>query len=126
MEVTRLVVLIQGSTLAWMLVECGVSLYSAATAHSPALLAFGADSLVELLSASVVLLAVLPSFPLSKGRASRLAGILLFALAGVVAAVAILALVFRATPATNCNGIAITVAALVIMPILARAKRKAF
>lgn len=123
-EVTRLVVLIQSSTLAWMLVECGVSLYGAAAAHSPALLAFGADSFVELLSASVVLLAILPTFPLSKDRASRLAGILLFALAGVVAAVAILALVFRATPATSCNGIAITVAALVIMPILARAKRE--
>jgi hypothetical protein len=43
-------------TLAWMLIECGASLVAAATAHSPALLAFGSDSLVELLSASVVLL----------------------------------------------------------------------
>ena len=39
-----------------MLIECGVSLYAAAAAHSPSLLAFGSDSLVELLSAAVVLL----------------------------------------------------------------------
>ncbi|MFZ0962027.1 MAG: cation transporter [Terriglobia bacterium] len=123
MGATRLVVWLQSITMAWMLAECGVSLYGAVSARSPALLAFGADSLVELLSASVVLLAIVPSFPLSKDRASRVAGILLFALAGVVAAVAILALVYGATPATSCSGIAITIAALVIMPILALAKR---
>ena len=44
---------LQGITLVWMLVECGVSLYGAVTAHSSALLAFGADSFVELLSATV-------------------------------------------------------------------------
>jgi hypothetical protein len=42
MEATRLVVWLQGRTLAWMLVECGVSLYGAATAHRPAL-AFGVE-----------------------------------------------------------------------------------
>src|SRR5437660_2246144 len=47
---------LQGITLIWMLVECGLSLYAAATARSPAMLAFGSDSFVELLSAGVVLL----------------------------------------------------------------------
>jgi len=45
---------LQGVTLAWMLIECAASLYAAA--RSAALLAFGADSLVGLLSASVALL----------------------------------------------------------------------
>ena len=49
---------LQTVTLAWMLIECGVSLYAAASAHSPSLLAFGSDSLVELLSAAVVLLQI--------------------------------------------------------------------
>ena len=31
---------LQGITLIWMLVECGLSLYAAATARSPAMLAF--------------------------------------------------------------------------------------
>jgi hypothetical protein len=53
-----------------MLIECGVSIYGAISAHSPALLAFGADSFVELLSATVVLLAIVPSFPLAIDRAA--------------------------------------------------------
>ena len=60
----RLIVL-QSLTLAWMLVECAVSLLSAARAHSPALLAFGFDSFVELLSASLVVLALVPRFNLN-------------------------------------------------------------
>jgi len=55
---------LQGITLAWMLVECGVSLYAAALARSPAILAFGSDSLIELFSATVVLLQFLPQFSL--------------------------------------------------------------
>ncbi|NYF51115.1 cation transporter [Tunturiibacter gelidoferens] len=115
---------LQGITLVWMLVECGVSLYGAVTAHSSALLAFGADSFVELLSATVVLLALVPSFPLTKDRAARLAGVLLFVLAGIVALVTVLSLLYRVKPETSCNGIAITFAALIVMPILAWAKRR--
>jgi len=43
-------------TIAWMLVECTLALFSAWRGRSPVLLAFGADSLIELLSAFVVLL----------------------------------------------------------------------
>ncbi|MEO6910468.1 MAG: cation transporter [Edaphobacter sp.] len=107
-----------------MLIECGVALYGATSAHSTALLAFGADSFVELLSATVVLLAIMPSFPLTKDRATRLAGILLFVLAGIVAVVTLLSLVYRVKPKTSYSGIGITCAALVVMPILAWAKRR--
>ena len=116
---------LQGITLVWMLAECGVSLYGAVTAHSPALLAFGADSLIELLSATVVLVAITPSFPLTKDLAARLTGILLFVLAGVVALVALLSLLYRVKPQTSCSGIVITLAALLVMPVLAWMKRKA-
>ena len=115
---------LQGITLVWMLVECGASLHGAVTAHSSALLAFGADSFVELLSATVVLLALVPSFPLTKERAARLAGILLFVLAGTVALVTALSLLYRVKPETSCSGIAITFAALIVMPIPALAKRR--
>jgi divalent metal cation (Fe/Co/Zn/Cd) transporter len=120
----RGVVWLQGVTLAWMLAECGVSLNGAISAHSTALLSFGADSFVELLSATVVLLAILPSFPLTKARAARLAGILLFVLAGVVALVTVLSLLYRVKPETSCSGMAITFAALIVMPILAWAKHR--
>jgi hypothetical protein len=66
-----LVLWLQGITVAWMLVECGVSLYAAALARSPAMLAFGSDSLIELFSATVVILQLLPRFPLSQARANR-------------------------------------------------------
>ncbi len=115
---------LQGITLAWMLVECAVALYAAAVARSPAMLAFGSDSLVELMSATVVLLQFLPHFPISKERASRAAGVLLFALAIIVAVIAVLALTLRLRPETSPLGIGITVAALIAMPILAWLKRR--
>lgn len=124
MAEVRTIAWLQGITLVWMLVECGISLYGAASAHSPALLAFGADSFVELLSATVVLLAIVPSFPLTKDRAARLAGTLLIVLSGVVALVAILSLVYSLKAETSYSGIVITLAALAVMPILAWAKRR--
>jgi divalent metal cation (Fe/Co/Zn/Cd) transporter len=111
-------------TLAWMLVECGVSAYAAVTARSPAMLAFASDSVVEVLSATVVLLQFLPGRSISEAKAARLASILLFTLAGVVALLAIASLVLRLPPETSRAGIAITVAALAAMPVLAALKRK--
>jgi len=124
-ELTKRIVWLQTVTLAWMTVECGVSLAGAAAAHSPALLAFGADSFVELLSAVIVLLQFLPSFPLNKRRAAQSTGVLLFLLAAVVALSATLELVRRVHPETSFAGIGITAAALIGMPILARKKRAA-
>jgi len=115
---------LQGITLAWMLVECAVSLFAAATAKSPAIFAFGSDSLVELFSASVVLLQFVPKFSLSRQRATRIAGVLLFVLAGIVAAIAVLALTLRVHPAVSRLGMGVTIAALIAMPVLAWLKRR--
>jgi divalent metal cation (Fe/Co/Zn/Cd) transporter len=115
---------IQAVTLAWMLVECGVSLYAAAAAHSAAMLAFGSDSLVELLSATLVLLQYGPSRIVSEKTAGRMAAVLLFVLAVVVSTIAVLSLVFRLRPETSGLGMLITVAALIVMPILATLKRR--
>ena len=124
LQSARTVVWLQSITLIWMLFECGVSLYAAVSAHSSALLAFGADSLIELLSATVVLLAIVPSFPLTKELAARMAGVLLFVLAAAVALVTLFSLTHRVRPETSCSGIGITIAALVVMPVLAWMKRK--
>ncbi|MGA3373131.1 MAG: cation transporter [Terracidiphilus sp.] len=115
---------LQGITLAWMMVEFGVSLYAAATARSPAMLAFGSDSLIELLSAAVVLLQWIPGMRLSERKTGRAAGVLLFALAFLVAAVAVGSLVLRIRPDASFAGIGITVAALIVMPVLASLKRR--
>ena len=85
------------------------------------LLAFGSDSLVEMLSATVVLLQFLPRFPLNKMYADRAAAVLLFALAAVVVCIAWLG---RGRPMeTSCVGIGVTALALVVMPVLAWMKR---
>lgn len=102
-----------------MLVECGLSLYSAALARSPALLAFGSDSLIELLSAIVVVLQFLPRFGLSRESANRTAGLLLFTLAGVVVTTATIALALRQHAEVSRLGIGVTIAALIAMPALA-------
>lgn len=115
---------LQVITLAWMLVEFGVAAYAAIAARSPAILAFGCDSLVELLSATVVLLQWVPGAAISERKASRIAGGLLFVLALVVGAIAIASLALGVRPETSRAGIAITVAALIAMPILATLKRR--
>jgi len=104
-----------------MLVECTLSLIAAARARSVALLAFGSDSLIELLSASVVLLQFLPRFPLKKNHAERAAAVLLYLLAGAVVMIALLA--YGKPMETSLLGIGITAAALVAMPVLAWLKR---
>ena len=120
--VPRQVAWLQWITLAWMTVECGASLWAAAKAHSVALLAFGSDSLVEMLSAAVVLLQFLPRFPLKKAYADRAAGVLLYVLAVVVVCTAWFG---RSRPMeTSFVGIGVTALALVVMPVLAWMKRK--
>jgi divalent metal cation (Fe/Co/Zn/Cd) transporter len=107
-----------------MLIECGTSLYAAASAHSPSLLAFGSDSFVELLSAAVVLLRYGSPKSISEQKAARIAGALLLLLALVVASTALLALVLHWHPETSYLGMMVTVAALAFMPILATLKRR--
>ena len=99
------------------------SLYSARKASSPALLAFGSDSFVELLSAAVVLLQFIPKYAISKTRAARVAGILLFVLAAVVGITAAASLVLKLQPETSLSGMLITAIALIAMPVLAARKR---
>jgi divalent metal cation (Fe/Co/Zn/Cd) transporter len=118
------VVWLQSVTLAWMLVELGVSIYAAVTARSPAMLAFGSDSLVELLSAVVVLLQWVPKIPISERKAHRIAAILLFVLAFVVGLIAFASLVLCLQTETSRAGIGITIAALIAMPVLATLKRR--
>jgi divalent metal cation (Fe/Co/Zn/Cd) transporter len=115
---------IQGVTLAWMLIECGASLYAAAVAHSPAMLAFGSDSLVELLSATLVLVQFSSPTMVSEKKAARIAGALLFVLAAIVASTALLSLVLHLRPETSHLGMLVTIAALIAMPILATLKRR--
>ena len=117
---------IQAITIAWMSAEAVVSLSAAWMAHSPALLAFGGDSAIELLSAVVVYWRFRSKR--SDGRAEKLAattaGSLLFALAAYVALVAALALLGHGNVRPSFLGIVVLMVTAVVMPLLAQQKRR--
>jgi divalent metal cation (Fe/Co/Zn/Cd) transporter len=117
---------LQVLTVAWMIVEAVVSLFAAWKARSPALLAFGGDSAIELLSAAVVLwrFRAHAAHEDAERRAARIAGALLFALAPYVAVSSALCLLGYSEPKPTLLGIAILVAALAVMPWLAKEKRR--
>jgi divalent metal cation (Fe/Co/Zn/Cd) transporter len=125
-EIGHRVIRIQSLTLVWMSVKASVSLGAAWIAHSPALLGFGGDSAVELLSAAVVLWRFRSA---SRGddaerRAARIAGGLLFVLAAFVALASVLALLGHVEPRSSPIGIVVLILAAVVMPWLARQKRQ--
>jgi divalent metal cation (Fe/Co/Zn/Cd) transporter len=117
---------VQTLTIAWMSVEAVVSLFVAARARSPALLAFGGDSAIELFSAVVVLwrFRATAAHEDAERRAARMAGALLFALAAFVAVTSVTSLLGYSEPKPTLLGIAILVAAAVVMPWLAKEKRR--
>src|SRR5437879_13679848 len=104
-----------------MTLEAALSLGTAWTSHSPALLAFGGDSLIELLSAAVVFWRF--RFALGEARAARIAGGLLFALAGFVVVTSFLNFFGYREAQRSLLGIGILLAAAVMMPWLANRKR---
>jgi divalent metal cation (Fe/Co/Zn/Cd) transporter len=115
---------VQTVTIAWMIVEAVVSLFAAWRASSPALLAFGGDSAIELFSAVVVLWRFrTTAHENAESRAARVAGALLFALAAFVAITSVASLLGYGEPKPTFLGIAILVASAAVMPWLAKKKR---
>jgi len=125
-EIARRIIHIQILTLIWMSVEATVSLGAAWTARSPALLGFGGDSAIELLSAAVVLWRFRSP---SRGdhaeqRAARIACGLLFVLAAFVALSSVLALLGHVETRSSPIGIVVLIFAAVVMPWLTKQKRR--
>jgi divalent metal cation (Fe/Co/Zn/Cd) transporter len=116
---------IQAITIGWMSAEAVLSLSAAWMARSPVLLAFGGDSTIELLSAVVVYRRFSSQAQETSERlATRIAGSLLFVLAAYVALIATLALVGRGEARPSLLGIVVLIVAAVVMPLLARQKRR--
>ena len=90
------------------------------------MLAFGGDSLIELLSASVVLwrFTARTASEQTEHRAAQIAGALLLLLAGYVTLVSVLAILGYSAPKPSLLGICVLIAAAAVMPLLAREKRK--
>ena len=108
-----------------MTAEAGVALAAAWRARSPALLGFGGDSLIELLSAAVVLLRFRDerADEHTEKRTAQIAGILLFALAVFVVIASAAALLGYSEARTSLTGIVLLLLAAIVMPRLAAEKR---
>ena len=112
--------------LGWNMMEAVVAIGAGVLAGSTALLGFGVDSLIESLSGSVLLWRLYQG---EKGdrrerRARRLVGVSLLILAAYVAFEAVESLVKREPPSPSYVGIVLAFLAVIVMPLLARAKRK--
>lgn len=107
-----------------MCVEAAVAVFAAVRAQSVALLGFGLDSGIELMSAFVVLLRFKKGSYLNEKYAARLTGLLLFALAAFIVASSILALTNpQFKPEPSYLGIGLLIAAALAMPWFASQKR---
>jgi divalent metal cation (Fe/Co/Zn/Cd) transporter len=119
------VVRLQVLTIAWMTVEAIIALGAAWTARSPALLGFGGDSAIELLSAIIVLWRFRSKSDSADTEklAVRVAGGLLFIVAAFVIASSGLSLLGYREPRPSFAGIILLTVAAIGMPWLASRKR---
>lgn len=127
----RRAVRLEYATIGWNTLEAIVAIVSGALAASVALMAFGIDSAIEIVSAAVVavrlraLLAGIERDERRQRRALLLVAGCFFALAAYIIIDASLTLARGDHPATSVAGTAIAAAALVVMPLLAIGKRRA-
>lgn len=113
-------------SLSWTVTEAVVAITAGVFAASIALVGFGADSVIESLS-SLVLLWRLQWHEVDERRerlALRLVGVCFLILAAYIAFEAAHSLIRREPPHASFVGVALSVASLIIMPLLARAKRR--
>ncbi len=115
-------------TLLWMTVEAGVALAAGVAAGSVALLTFGIDSVIEFVAASVVLQTFRAEQSANtlagagEQRALQVIGVTFFLLAAYVVVDATYTLVAASKPESSASGIAVSAAALLVMPTLALLK----
>jgi divalent metal cation (Fe/Co/Zn/Cd) transporter len=112
------------ATIAWNAVEAVVALTAGTAASSGALVSFGLDAIVEV-SAAVVALWYLRGVDDERGaRAGRLIAVGFWSLAAWVSFDAVTDLVARDRPDVSVVGIVMTSLSVVVMPNLARLKRR--
>jgi divalent metal cation (Fe/Co/Zn/Cd) transporter len=111
-------------SMGWMVIEAAVAVTAGILAASIALVGFGLDSVIEFCSAVIVAWQLHGQGEERETRAVRLIGVTFFALAAYLAAESIRDLTGQARPGHSLPGIAVTAAALIVMPLLAVAKRR--
>lgn len=110
-------------TIGWNSLEAVIAIGAGLLAGSIALIGFGFDSVIEVSSGVILLWRLLGNDEREK-IALRLVGLSFLALAAYVAFDAAKALWFRELPEESYVGIALAALSLIVMPLLARAKRR--
>jgi divalent metal cation (Fe/Co/Zn/Cd) transporter len=110
-------------TIGWNSLEAVIAIGAGLFAGSVALVGFGFDSVIEV-SSGIILLWRLSGNDEREKIALRLVGVSFLALAAYVAFDAVKSLWFRELPEESYIGIALAALSLIVMPILARAKRR--
>ncbi|SPF51450.1 Cation efflux protein [Candidatus Desulfosporosinus infrequens] len=118
-------------SILWMFIEAGVAVGAGILAHSLALVAFGADSVIELIAGFVLLWrlyveasgATLERIKRAEKISSWVVGISLLLLAVYITVSAIHNLWVHQGAESTFLGIGLAIASGIIMPILARAKK---
>jgi divalent metal cation (Fe/Co/Zn/Cd) transporter len=122
----RRVRLIVAATIGYNLIEAVVAITAGTIASSSALIAFGLDSTIEVLSAAAVAWQFSRRDPQRWEKGTlRVIAVAFFALAAYVIATSLLALLTRAEAEHSPLGIMITALSLVVMPFLSLAERRA-
>ena len=112
-------------SLAWTSLEAIAGIGAGVLAGSIALIGFGADSVIEMASSAILLWRLNHESGERRERtAQRLVGVCFFLLALYVGWEAIELLVKRQPPAVSYFGIIFSALCLIVMPLLARAKRR--
>jgi divalent metal cation (Fe/Co/Zn/Cd) transporter len=117
-------ILLAWATIVWNLVEAVVAIAAGTAASSIALVGFGLDSTVEVMSAVVIVWQFRGLAEDRERRALKLIAVSFFALAAYVGVQAIVDLLRRSEPKSSTVGIGLAIASLIVMPMLARAKRR--
>jgi len=116
--------LLAGASVAYNVVEAVVAIGSGRIADSTALVGFGLDSTVEVMSGLVILWQF--GHPVPEDRehlARRLIAVSFFALAAYVTVESVRAVVAREQPDTSVVGIALAALSLAVMPLLSHWQR---
>lgn len=115
-------------TILWMVIEAAVAVVAGVRARSVLVTAFGIDSVIELLSAVVLLWRIKnessPRAETYERRAALLSGTLLLLLCLYIIASSAIGIARHIDPEQTAMGLAVAASAVVLMPLLAAWKRR--
>lgn len=123
---------LEAATVIWMIAESALALGSGVLARSMVLTAFGFDTLIELVSGLVLLWRLSSEargadserVELVERRSARISSVLLTVLCLYIPVTVALGLITHFKPQSSTVGLAVAIGAVIVMPVLAVAKRR--